>query len=86
MTEETRKSQLSRRQLLGTSAFVAAAGASGLGGALLAGSSETALAAGAAKGGMSPEVKPGNWTNITSSSPAASVVKCVLSACRRCVS
>jgi nitrous-oxide reductase len=45
MSEETKKTQLSRRQLLGTSAFVAAAGASGLGGALFAGSTEPALAA-----------------------------------------
>src|SRR5690606_14212588 len=57
MSEEIKKTQLSRRQLLGTSAFVAAAGASGLGGALLAGSAEPALAAGAA--GNNVEVKPG---------------------------
>ncbi|MCR8494019.1 TAT-dependent nitrous-oxide reductase, partial [Brucella anthropi] len=58
MSEETKKTQLSRRQLLGTSAFVAAAGASGLGGALFAGSTEPALAA-AGDAGHSAEVKPG---------------------------
>ena len=58
MSEETKKTQLSRRQLLGSSAFVAAAGAGGLGGALFAGSTEPAIAA-AGGAGHSAEVKPG---------------------------
>ncbi|MCL8000127.1 TAT-dependent nitrous-oxide reductase [Brucella sp. 21LCYQ03] len=58
MTEEISKSRFNRRQLLGTSAFVAAAGASGIGGALLAGTSTPALAAGSGHAAR-VEVKPG---------------------------
>ncbi|WP_343315765.1 TAT-dependent nitrous-oxide reductase [Brucella sp. BE17] len=58
MSEEMKRHQFSRRQLLGTSAFVAAAGASGVAGSLLAGTSSPAMAA-ATGSGLSAEVKPG---------------------------
>lgn len=58
MSEEMKRHQFSRRQLLGTSAFVAAASASGAAGALLAGTSSPAMAA-ATGSGLSAEVKPG---------------------------
>lgn len=59
MSEQENKTRMSRRQLLGTSAFVAAAGASGMGGALvMAGAPKQAMAASAASG-SSAEVKPG---------------------------
>ncbi len=59
MSEQENKTRMSRRQLLGTSAFVAAAGASGMGGALvMAGAPKQAMAANAASG-ASAEVKPG---------------------------
>ena len=58
MSEQENKTRMNRRQLLGTSAFVAAAGASGMGGALvMAGAPKQAMAASAS--GSSAEVKPG---------------------------
>ncbi|MER9331805.1 TAT-dependent nitrous-oxide reductase, partial [Mesorhizobium sp. M0488] len=61
MSEEDRKRTLSRRQLLGTSAIVAAAGASGIGGTLTLGGSmvSPAAAQSAASGGQKFEVMPG---------------------------
>lgn len=61
MSEEDRKRTLSRRQLLGTSAIVAAAGASGIGGTLTLGGSmvSPAAAQSAATGGQKFEVMPG---------------------------
>ncbi|TGV62878.1 nitrous-oxide reductase, partial [Mesorhizobium sp. M2D.F.Ca.ET.160.01.1.1] len=45
MSEEEHKTTLSRRQLLGTSAIVAAAGATGIGGTLTLGGSMVSPAA-----------------------------------------
>lgn len=59
MSEQEQQNRMSRRQLLGTSAFVAAAGATGMGGALvLTGTTQPAMAASAA-GGNRADVKPG---------------------------
>ncbi|MGU3400003.1 TAT-dependent nitrous-oxide reductase [Brucellaceae bacterium D45D] len=57
MSEEMKRHQFNRRQLLGSSAFVAAAGASGVAGTLLAGTSSPAMAA--SGGNANAEVKPG---------------------------
>ncbi|TJW44844.1 MAG: TAT-dependent nitrous-oxide reductase, partial [Mesorhizobium sp.] len=61
MSEEEHKRTLSRRQLLGTSAIVAAAGATGIGGTLTLGGSmvSPAAAQSAASGGQKFEIMPG---------------------------
>ncbi|WP_322414402.1 TAT-dependent nitrous-oxide reductase [Mesorhizobium huakuii] len=57
--DQDRKTILSRRQLLGTTAALAAAGAAGVGGGLALNGSVVSRAAASEKGGQEFEVKPG---------------------------
>ncbi|WP_256754257.1 TAT-dependent nitrous-oxide reductase [Mesorhizobium sp. Mes31] len=57
--DQDRKTILSRRQLLGTTAALAAAGAAGVGGGLALSGSVVSRAAASEKGGQEFEVKPG---------------------------
>ena len=92
MTEETERQTLSRRQMLGTTAAVAAAGAAGVaGGAVTSRSLVTPAeaqpqpSARSAVGPNKTEVKPGDLDEYyVFFSAVARAAKSALSACHRC--
>ena len=84
MTSEKNPIRLNRRQILGSTAFAAAAGAATMGGALTLSGGTASEAAAQPASGNKYEIKPVNWTNITHSFPADRPAKCVSSACRPC--
>ena len=83
MTDQTNKTGFTRRGMLGTTAAVTAAGASGIVGMGL-GRSQAQSASSPPR--QNRKSRPASSTNITSFPRAASPARCASSACRRCAS